>query len=70
MPQTHLCPYCRSSNTVITLSEPTRQYYLCRDCRAAHGVAIRPDVSDDASDTPTRESLATRDRAAERCGPD
>jgi hypothetical protein len=38
--QPHTCPYCHSSNTVATLREATRQYYLCRDCRSAHGVPI------------------------------
>ena len=40
MSQPHTCPYCHSSNTVATLREPTWQYYLCRDCRSAHGVPI------------------------------
>ena len=54
MSETHHCPYCDSSNTVATLREPTRQYFLCRDCRSAYGVPINwegeePEVTRDAN---------------------
>jgi transposase-like protein len=50
--QTHTCPHCHSANTVPTLKEPTRQYYLCRDCRSAYGVPSRPDAPGDTADAP------------------
>jgi len=38
MAHTHPCPYCHSPDTIPTLKEPERQYYLCNACRSAFGV--------------------------------